>query len=353
MNNILNLLTNRYHKHLLYHNSKDSERAYNYLVNERGLSEESIKHFKIGFCEFAHGYNVCEKSGYSHEDMINSGMFLRGKSKPFERFRHMITFPVIMGDNTVHFTGRYIRDDWMFYNQYGPHKHMPGIFPCAYNHNCINNGYETPSIFIVESPIDAITLDQAGFNSIATFGVNGLSKKTVQLLKDKEIYIAFDTDPNLSGQNGATRTGDFLASLGIKCKIITIQSTEKMDINTLFTQCDDARNMFVRLIGLAHQHKPTVIKEKGKAQNTEFNIIDIAARYEKLKQTSGGYMCKCPYHSDKAPSMKLYTNKNDYFCFGCGKAGNAVQLFIAFEEKLGKHYTKSEAIRFLRSELSS
>ena len=41
-------------------------------------------------------------------------------------------------------------------------------------------------------------------------------------------------------------------------------------------------------------------------------------------------MCRCPFHSDKTPSMKL--NETYYYCFGCHLVGDVIdftgRLFI-------------------------
>ncbi|KUO52357.1 MAG: hypothetical protein APF76_04800 [Desulfitibacter sp. BRH_c19] len=38
----------------------------------------------------------------------------------------------------------------------------------------------------------------------------------------------------------------------------------------------------------------------------------------------------CPFHEDKSPSLAVYPNKNDFYCFGCGTGGDS----ISFVEKL-------------------
>jgi DNA primase len=37
---------------------------------------------------------------------------------------------------------------------------------------------------------------------------------------------------------------------------------------------------------------------------------------------------RCPFHSDRSPSLRIYTN-NSYHCFGCNKHGyNAVDFIM-------------------------
>lgn len=35
-------------------------------------------------------------------------------------------------------------------------------------------------------------------------------------------------------------------------------------------------------------------------------------------------MCRCPFHSDKTPSMKI--NKTYFYCFGCHSTGDVIDF---------------------------
>lgn len=37
--------------------------------------------------------------------------------------------------------------------------------------------------------------------------------------------------------------------------------------------------------------------------------------------------CRCPLHQEKTASFKLYEKSNSFFCFGCGKGGDAIRLY--------------------------
>jgi DNA primase catalytic core len=67
---------------------------------------------------------------------------------------------------------------------------------------------------------------------------------------------------------------------------------------------------------------------------TRLQISSVLQRYN-LKPDKNG-MLKCPFHADKTPSLKVYTDTNTYNCFGCGVNGDAIQ-FIESYEKLNKH----------------
>ena len=51
--------------------------------------------------------------------------------------------------------------------------------------------------------------------------------------------------------------------------------------------------------------------------------VRAAAERYGLEVNLGG-MVRCPFHEDRTPSMKLY--EDHYFCFGCGKHGDVINL---------------------------
>ena len=36
---------------------------------------------------------------------------------------------------------------------------------------------------------------------------------------------------------------------------------------------------------------------------------------------------RCPFHEERTPSLVLYPATGSFYCFGCGKSGNAVTLY--------------------------
>lgn len=52
--------------------------------------------------------------------------------------------------------------------------------------------------------------------------------------------------------------------------------------------------------------------------------------------------CKCPFHKDDKPSLRIYLETNTYTCFGCGATGDVIQ-FIQDFEKCTKHQALKKA----------
>ena len=54
------------------------------------------------------------------------------------------------------------------------------------------------------------------------------------------------------------------------------------------------------------------------------HVRDAAEHYGLQVNRSG--MCRCPFHDDRHPSMKL--NEDYFYCFGCGTTGDVID-FVA------------------------
>ena len=61
------------------------------------------------------------------------------------------------------------------------------------------------------------------------------------------------------------------------------------------------------------------------------NIVDIVGDYVTLKRRGANYQACCPFHQEKTPSFVVSPARGIYKCFGCGKAGNAVNFIMESE----------------------
>ena len=60
----------------------------------------------------------------------------------------------------------------------------------------------------------------------------------------------------------------------------------------------------------------------------QVNITELILSYGlEIKNT----MLKCPFHGDKNPSMKIYTDTNSFCCFGCGASGDTIKFVELIE----------------------
>lgn len=73
------------------------------------------------------------------------------------------------------------------------------------------------------------------------------------------------------------------------------------------------------------------------------NPIDsVMGGYVTLKRSGRGYVCLCPFHSEKSPSCSVNTTGQYFHCFGCGAGGDVITFIMKME-----NLSYIEAVKFL------
>ncbi|WP_096024684.1 DNA primase [Campylobacter lanienae] len=89
------------------------------------------------------------------------------------------------------------------------------------------------------------------------------------------------------------------------------------------------------------------------------NIVDVISSYIPLKKSGANFVCVCPFHNDKHPSMSISPSKGIYHCFSCKAGGDAIKFVMEYEklgyaeaiEKLASIYNVSLEYTSSKSEL--
>ncbi|MBM3087911.1 DNA primase [Campylobacter coli] len=76
-----------------------------------------------------------------------------------------------------------------------------------------------------------------------------------------------------------------------------------------------------------------ITKESIENLSQRLNIVDIIENYIEVKKQGSSFVCICPFHADKNPSMHINPTKGFYHCFAC-KAGGDTFKFVMDYEKL-------------------
>lgn len=61
------------------------------------------------------------------------------------------------------------------------------------------------------------------------------------------------------------------------------------------------------------------------------NIVDVVDSRIRLKKAGKNHSACCPFHNEKTPSFTVASDKQFYYCFGCGAKGNAVSFVMEFD----------------------
>lgn len=73
---------------------------------------------------------------------------------------------------------------------------------------------------------------------------------------------------------------------------------------------------------------PQEILEEVRLQN---DIVDVISEYLPLKRKGTSYFGLCPFHNEKSPSFSVSSERQFYYCFGCGAAGNVYTFIMQME----------------------
>ncbi len=61
------------------------------------------------------------------------------------------------------------------------------------------------------------------------------------------------------------------------------------------------------------------------------DIIDLISEYVKLRKSGRRYVGLCPFHQEKTPSFSVDSDKQLFYCFGCGQGGNIFSFLMKIE----------------------
>lgn len=218
-----------------YYQFKNSEgqAAYEYLT-KRGLSEETIKHFGLGYSNRYSDdlYRYLKKQGYEDEFLAQSGLVtiderLGGRDK----FRDRVMFPIMDANHRViGFGGRVMGNTGPEVPKY-LNTPETRVFEKSRNLYGLNFAKASRKTYflICEGYMDVIALHQAGFtNAVAALGT-AFTGFHANLLKryTNEVLLTFDSDQ--AGTQAALRAIPILKEAGLTIKVINMKPYKDPD----------------------------------------------------------------------------------------------------------------------------
>ncbi len=211
-----------YHRHLF---SPGGKEALEHL-KARGLTEETIKKFRLGFSPAGWQtlLDVVRKKDFTPEALLQSGLFVQSDRGSFDRFRSRIMFPIHnhMG-KTVAFAGRVFQTD-------DPAKYVNSPETPIYHKGKTLYGLwavkshlrDKDTILVVEGYLDFLQLYQAEIrNIIAVSGTAFTDDHAREIRKySKKVTLAYDGDS--AGIAAAIRAGYVLLKNELEPFIVDI-----------------------------------------------------------------------------------------------------------------------------------
>ena len=190
-------------------------------LKERGLSDETIRKFGLGFTGRSCGlYRFLKSKDFSDEMLQESGLFVfdekRGVS---EKFWNRVMFPIqdVRG-KVIGFGGRVMGDGKPKYlnspdtDLFNKRKHLFGLN--------IARATRRKYIILCEGYMDVITMHQAGFdNTVASLGT-ALTSQQASLLKRYTDTVLLLYDSDSAGKNAAIRAIPILKDEGLTVRVV-------------------------------------------------------------------------------------------------------------------------------------
>ncbi len=213
--------------------NQEGQAAYEYLV-KRGLTEDTIKHFGLGYSNrFSDDlYRYLKKQGYEDEFLAQSGLVsiderLGGRDK----FRDRVMFPIMDANHRViGFGGRVMGNAGPEVPKY---LNTPETRVFEKSRNLYGLNFAKASrknyFLICEGYMDVIALHQAGFtNAVAALGT-AFTTFHANLLKryTNEVLLTFDSDQ--AGTQAALRAIPILKEAGLSIKVINMKPYKDPD----------------------------------------------------------------------------------------------------------------------------
>ena len=204
--------------------------AYQYLTG-RGLSEETIKKFGLGYSDKYSDdlYKYMKAKGYSDELLRESGLFNADERRGmYDKFWNRVIFPIMdVNNRVIGFGGRVMGDGKPKYLNSPETK----IFDTSRNLSGLNVARTTRKNYLIlcEGYMDVISMHQAGFtNAVASLGT-ALTSGHASLLKryTEEVLLLYDSDE--AGIRAALRAIPILREAGVNAKVVSLKPYKDPD----------------------------------------------------------------------------------------------------------------------------
>lgn len=210
----------------------DSGKQAAVYLNKRGITQNTISAFKIGYAPdgWNHVVNFFSKQKKPLGIVEKAGLIVEraNKSGFYDRFRNRIIFPIFnLNAHVIGFGGRVMNDDMPKYLNspetavYNKSRSLYGL------HLAKQKGREKEIIYVAEGYFDLLALYQNGIhNSVATLGT-ALTSEHVQIIrglvgKDGSVVLVFDSDN--AGIQAALRSIGIFLNAGVNARVMVLPS---------------------------------------------------------------------------------------------------------------------------------
>ncbi len=209
----------------ILNNKESSQYARKYLL-DRGISQNTIKTFQLGFAppERFWLFDFLKSKNYSDDFLNNSGIFST-KNRKISLFSNRLIFPIInIHQETIAFSGRKLKEsDWggKYINSpetkiYKKRETLFGI------HSAVREIRRTKEVFLVEGNFDVLAFYESDIiNVVAPLGT-AFTEIQARILKRYTNKCLIVFDPDKAGIEATLKTSLVLEKMGIANSVIPL-----------------------------------------------------------------------------------------------------------------------------------
>lgn len=224
----------KYFADLLYNNELGRAIGLSYF-HQRGLSDEIIKTFGLGYCldEWSNFTDHARRNGYSDNMLEKTGLTIfKEEGKCYDRFRGRVMFPIFsISGRVLGFSGRILSKE----KQAAKYVNSPDSE--IYNKSHILYGLyqarnaisKADKCYLVEGNVDVVSMHQSGVcNTVASCGTS-LTVEQIRLIKRYTPNVTVLYDGDSAGIKAALRAVNLLFAEGLHVRVVLFPDGEDPD----------------------------------------------------------------------------------------------------------------------------
>ena len=216
--------------------SHEGALAREYLAG-RGLSEEGIRKFRIGYAPDSFNALRDRLSGAADEATLRaSGLFSSkehedgGSGRLYDRFRKRVVFPIANeGGRVIAFTARLVgtpsegeRAGPKYVNS--PETPLYSKGQVLFNLDKAKTAMRTVGFaLLVEGQMDCISVFLGGIQNVIATSGTAFTEQQVAILKRHTQNVVVNFDPDAAGANAAEKSISLLTEEGFQIKLVTLE----------------------------------------------------------------------------------------------------------------------------------
>lgn len=203
-------------------------------LRSRGITDEMIKKFKIGYCpdRYTAFYDEAVKSGFDPKVLVQVGLCSQGEKHTTDRFRGRVIFPVhSISGREVAFGGRALKMDEKtakYVNSpesliYHKSNELYGIYYAK------NEIVKKDNVYLVEGYTDVTSMHQSGIENVVASSGTSLTYGQINMIHRFTSNITVLYDGDSAGIKASLRGIDMLLEQNMNVKVLLLPDGEDPD----------------------------------------------------------------------------------------------------------------------------